>query len=1101
MAGFGLGFGANSKSRQYAALGGSAPVTVLRPSSQWNGVAGSGFSGTAPQDPPRTTAKPVCRLLTPPNQFFTQELVVGVWAAANHDGSLLDDLGLARVIAHCEGNSFEIPTPSYYLFADANGTPRRYLGWWVVLQHPGVNGHAQVYFEAIPKDPAMQARVIGPYQFSPQAALHDYTLEVAASPAEQPGARYKTLAAALNYLTSVGAQNPLVTFTETYDGDLASANLYAGGQGYCTITANAPVTFRKPGLSLGASALFRPRVDGLWFKGANITFDFRHASVIYHESPANRQHVFDGVTITDSGGRYAPYLGGQKPTLYVARDRPYYLECTIEALPDACNNANLVRGCTLRNGNRDAASGAYCVIGNTIHDWSSDEWRAEIPSLSVQYTGAATSATLELTGANDTSGRVLTARTNGAIAGTFTILATEAAFSAGTQYSIGHVASWLNTLPGWSASVLDDSRRAAALSVAGARGGAFGPRDAKASALTLVTMFDQHSDLWALDASSDQNLIFVDNLCFDNVVQSLFVGPPSGLKDAMVLNNAFHLDPTSPDAAILASQLLAPCSHLVVAHNSWANQNLALRTDLTFAPDGYCLVANNVIPSLLWSGAAASLPMIDNHLFAGAIAPVGASGTTIGGTMGTLFADPPSGQFAPSGALLESPRVPVVRHDLSGLARANPAPLGALANGAAIGPAITSANPSASYAEGTAIGGVLSANKPVSWSVSGPQASLVTLDPVSGAWSLPPTDFETRNAYAFTFTATDIAAASATQTVAIAITDVDEVVPVLAVPGDAANGPTSASLSVTTTESGGTLYWFLSASAVAPNAAALKAGTGALASGAQAVVASGVQTVLVSGLAVGTGYFAHFLHRDGAGNDSAIVSGDGFSTPAASTVAIQQSAIALNTSQSLTTYAASPFTYVGGSNRALLAVVVATQNATQPITNLSATVNGAAMSRIAGLAHSSGVSRPILGVFAATGLGAGTKQVDVTITGGGRSCGIVLLEVSGVDAAALLANTTGLEGNDPGISHAYSPVASGNLILSAIATRHGDRGPFTPEAGMTELADFGSGTFAGSDHSCWVGWRIAPGTAAIAVGASAAQGAETLFAVAELKAA
>ena len=282
MAGFGLGFGSRSMSRQYSALGQNVPVSTLTPSGRWNGTAGSGFAGAPPIDPVRTTAKPACRLLVPPNQYFTDELVIGVWAGANNQGSMLDDLGLERVVAHCEGTSFVIEAPSFYLFEDANGNQVRYFGWWAVLQHPGAHGHAHVYFEAVPKDPTMQSRVIGPYQFSPQPSLHDFTIEVAATPAQISGARYKSVAAALNYLTAMAAQNPLITITESFTGDLGSANLYAGGRGYTTITATAPVVFKKPALLPGAASLFRPGVDGLWFRGPNITFDFYQAAYIYH---------------------------------------------------------------------------------------------------------------------------------------------------------------------------------------------------------------------------------------------------------------------------------------------------------------------------------------------------------------------------------------------------------------------------------------------------------------------------------------------------------------------------------------------------------------------------------------------------------------------------------------------------------------------------------------------------------------------------------------------------------------------------------------------------------------------------------------------------
>jgi hypothetical protein len=105
----------------------------------------------------------------------------------------------------------------------------------------------------------------------------------------------------------------------------------------------------------------------------------------------------------------------------------------------------------------------------------------------------------------------------------------------------------------------------------------------------------------------------------------------------------------------------------------------------------------------------------------------------------------------------------------------------------------------------------------------------------------------------------------------------DTTAPTLSSPTDDADG-------VSTNEANGLLYWFVSTSATPPSAAALKAGTGAVAFGNQAVSATGEQPIAASGLTGGAAYYTYFLHRDAAGNDSAIASADGFTTdaPAAS---------------------------------------------------------------------------------------------------------------------------------------------------------------------------------------------------------------------------
>ena len=1104
MAGHGLGFGAHSSSRQYAALGQNVPPSALTPSANWDGSAGSGFAGATPVDPARISAKPVCRLLTPPNQYFTNELVVGVWAGANQNGSMLDDLGIEKVIAHCEGRTFEINAPSFYLYEDANGNPCRHLGWYVVLQHPGSDGHLQVYFEAVPKDQSMQHRVIGPYQFSPQAILHDFELEVAATLPQIVGERYQTVVGALNYLTSVAAQNPLITISEAFSGDIGTANLYGGGEGYCTITASAPVTFRKPGPSIGAAQLFRPRVNGLWFKGENITFDFFRASVIYHEDASQRQHVFDGITATDSGGRYYTYLGGPKPIFYIARNNPWYLECDISVLPDPCQNASLVRGCKIYGGHRDATSAAVCVIGNQISDWSGHEWRAELDAMSVQFTGSSANATLELSGGNDANGRVFTAREDGVAVSTFIIDRTEAGFLADTNYSVENVVGWLNSLPGWSAETTDNSRRAAVLSISGRAGSAFPATDVKTNSLTLITMFDEHGDIWQLNANSAENTVFVDNLCVNNYVQSLFLNVPGGVRDCIIVNNAFNQNSSGPEFDGLVSQMSYPCNHVVVAHNSWSNQGLFLRTDLTFDPDGFCLIANNVSPQLEWVGASDSDVTIENnHLFAGASVPSGAIGTTVGGTMGNLLLDPDTGDFTPIGALLTSPKTPVVRYDLFGMARGIPVAVGATAGGGEVAPAITSSNPSGTYAENLTIGGTLTANKPVSWSALGPDVGALTLSAQTGDWQLEATDFETKTAYEFTFVATDDGGDSVAQIVAIAISDLDEIAPNLASPLDGATGTNSATLSVLTDEGNGTLYWYLSTSSTPPDSASLVAGIGAVTSGLRPVTAPGEQVVTITGLSAGTGYFSHFLHRDGAGNESAVISGDGFATvqPPASPVSVVSFATVYNAEVTASVFTGVPFTCSGNPGNVVLAIVTGPQSPNQSPANFTATLGGVPMTRLAGAAHPDGAERPIGVVFAAPNISAGDKIANVAVSGGLTACTILLVEVSGLNNSSLLANVSVSEGSAQNYSRSYTPNAAGNLILSTLVTRRGQRGPFAPDAGVTEILDLSSGGSVFSAHTTFAGYVIPSGTAAINVGANSNYQSAVVFLVTELNAA
>ncbi|RIV89767.1 hypothetical protein D2V17_05745 [Aurantiacibacter xanthus] len=108
----------------------------------------------------------------------------------------------------------------------------------------------------------------------------------------------------------------------------------------------------------------------------------------------------------------------------------------------------------------------------------------------------------------------------------------------------------------------------------------------------------------------------------------------------------------------------------------------------------------------------------------------------------------------------------------------------------------------------------------------------------------------------------------------------DATAPTLSGPANSADGTSAMTGSIDTNEGTGTLFWYLSASAAPPDAGDLMSGTGAVIAGSQPVTAAGVQTIAASGLAPGTAYYTHFLHRDAAGNSSAIASADGFTTEA-----------------------------------------------------------------------------------------------------------------------------------------------------------------------------------------------------------------------------
>lgn len=676
----GYGFGRRRKVRQPQGLPIDSP---LSPSLSWNGTAGSGFSA-APVDPVRSTAKPALRLVVPPNQAFTDELLVGVYAAANHNGSLLDNMGIEKVLLHYEGETREILAPGFATFADANGKPVTYFGWWGRLAHNGLNGLAHLYVEAIPKDPTMQKRVIGPYAFLPSPTQHDVSVEVAPSQAEIAGTRYQTIKDALLHLASQNARHPLVTITEPGQYDIDKSTLYLP-EGYCTITASVPVTIGKSAYTTDIDSQLRPLFGALHFKGANVTFDIRFMSQVRKDG--DREFWFDGIRATNSAGtRYDLWRKGVRPVGYFASGSPYFTECEFDYVPNVCNLATLARGNEIRNGYGDVFGDAICMIGNTVDDWDTAlDWQIDVDALDVQYTGPETTATIEVQSHNDDAPRPIVARW-GSQSETFVVGSLEvySTGAAGDGYTVQDVADWLNGLPGWTASVIDNSRRASALSLPGLKGKAVPPADARSAPLRMVTCFDTHGDFYQDRwGGVDENVIIADNTVTNFRGQDLFFAAFVEIRDYVAINNAMHNKTQASQYAQNSqtfSQLYGPQSHVVWAHNSLVSQGALLRTQnpQQYEPDGYCLIANNAIRSLVWNGDPLPLAITDNHLQAGFTDPATATGTTIGGDHGSLFGDAAAGDFTPQADLLQNPKPAVVKFDKDGNQRAAQAPAGAI---------------------------------------------------------------------------------------------------------------------------------------------------------------------------------------------------------------------------------------------------------------------------------------------------------------------------------------------------------------------------------------------------------------------------------------
>lgn len=665
-------------------------LQMIEPSASWDGTAASGFT-SAPTDPTRTTAKPAMRLLVPPRQWFTDTLLVGVLAMASNEGSMLDNLGLDKVRVYFESDTpTDILAPSFQTFEDVNGNPVTYYGWWARIKKPaGTAGVANVYFEAVPSDATMQNRVIGPFVFCPEDTQYDGSLTVGTNETEVAGTTYTNLDDATNYAKSQGWQNPLITIVEAglYGMEADAGAAYADQTGYFNIEASVP------GVSIGSTDpatihRIQNNKGRLHFKGENLTIDMQGIIEIAGSTgpDSHGMHWLDGVTITTTHpDEEFELLYGEKIDQFGWRVErlAWFTECTISKLAGSTGDASLVRGCTWDQITYDICANIRCIIDNEVTSHSDTFWGENHAVFTATYTGSEATATLERTGGAAGNDIYWYARWG----------ANEEIFhtgdfdywngGGGDGYSVQHVVDWLNTLPGWTAAANNATvagyiaGRVSA--VEGGASGGFTQVSVKGTVHQFYIQWARHSDFYQIAAAPTENVIVSGNKVDQAKVQSLLLGPAGGgvMNDVAIFNNIFHMSDDEQGSYSQIGKANCNFSHLIVAHNSWVNQQLSYRFDSgSMAVDSYSLLANNTMTGLGYSGGDAQA--VNNHLHDGATAPTNGTGTTIGGTKATLYADPNGGNFSPAGELLTNQKPPVLRYDRAKVARGATAPVGAL---------------------------------------------------------------------------------------------------------------------------------------------------------------------------------------------------------------------------------------------------------------------------------------------------------------------------------------------------------------------------------------------------------------------------------------
>ncbi|MEP3052420.1 MAG: hypothetical protein ABJP48_06695 [Erythrobacter sp.] len=676
MARSGYGFGGISRLPQSSL---TQELTVIAPGSTWDGAAGSGFTDI-PQDPVRVTAKPILRMITVPRQRFGSRQLVGVRAAANNGGSLFDSEGLSHVRVYYEGNTIDIPSPSLQIIREADGLSRCYWGWWCELEYSG-DGASEVYFEAVPLDVSIQNRVIGPFRFFPNSADWDFDISVDSQASEVVGQSYQNLNTAVAWLKSQGATGQCrVKILTAGDVNFTNRNWNRGaGAGWLVVEAMVPgVRFIQARNTNGLTTFFRPKCEPICYR--NCEFDFAGSSEYLFEASYNGgagiENWFDGCTFTNSNGREDLVRGRPRNIIFTTfRGSHWFTAGSYSNLWNCAVQHQLVRGCQFTSCWSDLANGTSAFIGNTVQDFDGRHFREGIAALRVSYDGPDASATIRASGATT---KTITLQQNSTDIGIFIVRDTNTAFLEDTNYSIQHVADWINSFPDWSATLLDNSLAAFSLSTeTGSPQTGFSAQDVKTAPIDLWARFDIHADVYQVgDNASPENIAICENQLWDINAQTFFLSGVSH-KDFLMVNNAVQNEIPVGDR----SQFSGEHSHIVFAHNSLATQPMLLRSDngQDYDPDPYCLISANSLTGLEWTGEVDADLIVDtNHIHSDEIAPEGSIGTTIGGDETSLYGNAANGDFAPSGQLLSQGTTAIILRDLNCARRSTFGAIGAI---------------------------------------------------------------------------------------------------------------------------------------------------------------------------------------------------------------------------------------------------------------------------------------------------------------------------------------------------------------------------------------------------------------------------------------
>ncbi len=242
----------------------------------------------------------------------------------------------------------------------------------------------------------------------------------------------------------------------------------------------------------------------------------------------------------------------------------------------------------------------------------------------------------------------------------------------------------------------------------------------------------------------------------------------------------------------------------------------------------------------------------------------------------------------------------------------------------------------------------------------------------------------------------------------------DTTAPTLTSPGTSSVGSTTVTGNVTTDEANGTLYCLVTTNATETAATVKASGT------TQAITTIGAKSINITGLTASTAYYAHFCHRDAAGNDSTVSNSASFTTSAASPTAALS--VTLDASVFAGIASVSPLTVLTAT---MAASVFAGSAGSGALTSLATTTDAAIFSGSASVAGAASLTFPLTNntgslwvnqtgatvyVYATTGAHVVTKTAQTS-----NSSGVMVVTDAALTAATQYRIIVVLSSGDEGM--------------------------------------------------------------------------------------